>query len=196
MDQTEERIIEYNCSSTDYKDSKMTLNSWREISQNTGLEVYTPTSTPSRATLPPASSPVESRVSRPKRKRDHRDHRNDHLDDLLFKEITHLGEQRLYLQQKLLEQDDEYSRFGRVMVDMLRRVPEDKRPDPSSHWKSLVTVFVQSALSEYGQEERRWTHIEQIMTHEARGMAVGGEGGRETHGLTPERHLSLRCGGV
>ncbi|TNN48416.1 hypothetical protein EYF80_041402 [Liparis tanakae] len=88
---------------------------------NKGAGVAAPTPVPPPEAARPPAPPVESPVSRPKRKRDHQ-------DDMLLKDITNLGEGRIALQQKLLEAD-EYSRFGQTVADMLRRVPEDKRPD-------------------------------------------------------------------
>ncbi|XP_057688198.1 uncharacterized protein LOC130913538 [Corythoichthys intestinalis] len=207
MDQVEERIVEevrkynhlYNSSSKHYKDCEMANNSWREIAENTGLEVtecmkkwknlrdkyvrlrkklatrsgftgrqkvpafyhflswldphvkhretetnfketkmasirspesdttevdslresFVPPSPPNHV---PASASVTSRVSRPKRKRNQQ-------DEWILKKIAGLEERRLELQKKSLHRTDECSRFAQTVADLLRRVPEDRRPD-------------------------------------------------------------------
>ncbi|KAM9425016.1 uncharacterized protein KZ484_006475 isoform 1-T3 [Pholidichthys leucotaenia] len=53
-------------------------------------------------------------------------------DDWVMRQVAELEERRLELQQKLQrdkdnDDDDECSRFGRTVADMLRRLPEQKR---------------------------------------------------------------------
>lgn len=60
-------------------------------------------------------------MSRPKRKRDQQDE--------FVKQLANLEERRMELQQKIQQGTDECSRFGQTVADLLRRVPEDLRPD-------------------------------------------------------------------
>ncbi|TNN55466.1 hypothetical protein EYF80_034348 [Liparis tanakae] len=210
MDQTEERLIEevkkyhnlYSYSARDYKDCKITLNSWREISQTTGLEVaecakrwknlrdkyvrlrkrldrkggdpsshrvpafyhllswlaphvkhrqtdsnyesttcgLSETETASTSISSP-TEPGESPVSRRKRKRKHQ-------DDQLVEEITHLGQRGTDLQA------DECSRFGQTVADLLRRVPEDKRPDLMFKVYGLIIPCIPLYFANQNEETR------------------------------------------
>ncbi|CAK6980959.1 hypothetical protein EYF80_034348 [Scomber scombrus] len=65
------------------------------------------------------TDPVESPVSRPKRKR-----KRDQ-DDWFVEQLVNLEERRVEAEQMLLQGDDECSRFGQTVADMLRRLPED-----------------------------------------------------------------------
>lgn len=47
---------------------------------------------------------------------------------MLNKHLTRLGRQ-LQVEQKLAQKNDECSRFGQMVADMLRRVPENKMAD-------------------------------------------------------------------
>ncbi|CAN9503337.1 unnamed protein product [Ophioblennius macclurei] len=86
-----------------------------------------PMSPSSTAPCVPAQSHM-SRLSSRKRKRMDE-------DDMLRRQMTQLEERRLELQQKLMPESDECSRFGQTVGDMLRRVPEGKRADV------MYTVF-------------------------------------------------------
>ncbi|XP_062296542.1 uncharacterized protein LOC134001023 [Scomber scombrus] len=93
--------------------------------------------------IPLASVPVESPVSR-KRKRDQDD------QDRFVKQMANLEERLVEVQQRLLQGDqqrllqgaqqggDECSRFGQTLADMLRRVPEDSRPEVMCEVYNLV----------------------------------------------------------
>ncbi|KAM3611094.1 uncharacterized protein V6R79_013322 [Siganus canaliculatus] len=79
------------------------------------------------ASSPPASrkrrgeSPPTEDGTTPKKKWDQ--------EDWFMKHMALLEERRVDLQQKLLQGTDECSRFGQTVADMLRRVPEERRPD-------------------------------------------------------------------
>lgn len=49
-------------------------------------------------------------------------------DDWLQKQIAQLEKRKVELVQKLLINDEEPTRFGQTVADMLRRVPEEHRP--------------------------------------------------------------------
>ncbi|XP_028325485.1 uncharacterized protein LOC114477422 [Gouania willdenowi] len=80
----------------------------------------------------PTSGPAEAPA--PKRRRE--------PDDWCVTQMTNLEERRVdvlqKLQLKLLQGTDECSRFGQTMADMLRRVPEERRPDVMFQVYSLI----------------------------------------------------------
>lgn len=61
-----------------------------------------------------------------------------------MQQMAQLEKRRLELQKKLSE-IDEYSRFGQTVADMLRRVPENMRPQAMSK--------VYNTLYEYQQHD-------------------------------------------
>ncbi|XP_029919172.1 chromatin-remodeling ATPase INO80-like [Myripristis murdjan] len=80
-------------------------------------------SSPQGASASPAFVPPRSPQSRPGKKRKNRDQ-----DDWFIERMKQL-EGRLLEVQKAMDNNDEYSRFGQTVADMLRRVPEDNRGD-------------------------------------------------------------------
>nr|XP_033485995.1 glycoprotein gp100-like [Epinephelus lanceolatus] len=91
-----------------------------------------PSLLPSASTQPsplpstsPLLSPLSSPVSRMGQKRKRRDQ-----DELFMKQLAEFHDKRLELHQRLAQDTrDECSRFGEMVADFLRRVPDEKRPD-------------------------------------------------------------------
>ncbi|XP_072125854.1 uncharacterized protein [Mobula birostris] len=77
---------------------------------------------PYPAPLPPTPSPLTPSPRRAQRKK-----RKGH-DDWFQQQFTQLDERRVGLQQRLLNENDEVSRFVQTLADMLRKLLEDHRP--------------------------------------------------------------------
>ncbi|KAG5269777.1 hypothetical protein AALO_G00206000 [Alosa alosa] len=76
-------------------------------------------SLPSPPINPSHLSPKSKMVQKRKRKE---------LDDRgIQRQVAQLEERRMELQQKLIQDNDEPSRFGQSVADMLRRIPEEHR---------------------------------------------------------------------
>ncbi|XP_057708856.1 uncharacterized protein LOC130927215 isoform X2 [Corythoichthys intestinalis] len=199
MDQVEERIVEevrkydhlYNPSSKNYKDCQMASNSWREIAENTGLEVTecmkkwknvrdkyvrvrkrmaskngdpggrkvpafyhalswlaphvkhreTETNLKHRETETNIKVTKVASISSSESDTTEVDSSPESFippappassapdDEWILNKIASLEQRRLELQKKIQHETDECSRFAQTVADLLRRVPEDRRPD-------------------------------------------------------------------
>ncbi|XP_029949678.1 uncharacterized protein LOC115390112 [Salarias fasciatus] len=87
---------------------------------------------PASPAVPARPLPLEFPVPRRKRKREQQQ------DDLILRQMATLEEHRMELYQRLVQGADECSRFGRVVADLLRRVPEDERPELMFRMHSLI----------------------------------------------------------
>ncbi|XP_072897361.1 tetratricopeptide repeat protein 14 isoform X3 [Hemitrygon akajei] len=68
-------------------------------------------------------------------------------EDLFLKQVAQLDERRMEMQPRLLQENDELSRFGQTVADMLRRLSEEHKPQ---------AVFdVHKLLLERQQQKRR-----------------------------------------
>ena len=73
--------------------------------------------------------PVESPVPCPMVPNPRSKRKRGQQDEQLAKHLAGLEERRMELQVKLAQGTDECSRFGQTVADLLRRVPEERRPE-------------------------------------------------------------------
>ncbi|XP_072108227.1 uncharacterized protein [Mobula birostris] len=116
--------IKHRETESNYDDNKDGNDLTSGLSTSSVAEENQPAGIPSSRTESSSSSETSPLSPSPKttQKRKRKGH------DWFQKQVAQLDERTVELQHRLLQENDEFSRFGQTVADMLRRLPEEHRP--------------------------------------------------------------------